>query len=170
MLLDNFFTKSGHFYKGERIVLTDLKLSDYAKIKEITYYDGRVAQSAEDAVEIAKKIEQDYKEKRGVHFAVRNKSNMTILGTCGFYRGFNLDELSDEIGYIIKEEFRRKGYMIEALNLLIKIAKNEIGLKQILAYVKEDNVASQNLFLRCNFRELSFKPPYRFFVLQMTAD
>lgn len=56
-----------------------------------------------------------------------------------------------EAGIAILEEYRRKGYAREALELMCHYVFRQLGLNQLYAYVAVDNEASLALFESCGF-------------------
>ncbi|MBP5560656.1 MAG: GNAT family N-acetyltransferase [Muribaculaceae bacterium] len=56
-----------------------------------------------------------------------------------------------EVGILIDEAEREKGYGHAALTLLARYALEHIGMRQLYAFVPEDNAASIALFEGCGF-------------------
>ena len=69
----------------------------------------------------------------------------------GFIDLFDYNGLRAGVGLIIHKDFRAKGYGKEALSLLIEHAFSTLYLKELYCDVKEDNLASINLFVSCGF-------------------
>ena len=62
-----------------------------------------------------------------------------------------------------KDEFKRKGYLSEALVPILAYGKNELQLRRIEAFVAIDNVASNRLMEKFGFRkEATIKHRYQF--------
>lgn len=57
-----------------------------------------------------------------------------------------------EVGIVIDEASRGKGYGREALALLCDYAEHVLDLHQLYAYVLEDNVPAHQLFVSCGFK------------------
>ena len=72
----------------EDIILREVKEADLEDILDVLYYDGVKAATIEHAVEIQKQIDRDYLDGSSVHWAIASKDTNRIMGTCGFYRGF----------------------------------------------------------------------------------
>lgn len=66
------------------------------------------------------------------------------------------------LGYSIDSEEQGKGYMSEAVNLLIDYAKDELDLHRIEASVLIDNNRSRNVLLKCGFKEIGINEKYLF--------
>lgn len=66
------------------------------------------------------------------------------------------------VGYSIDEKEQGKGYMKEALNLVLKYAFNDLKLHRIEASTLIDNIRSQNVLKSCGFKELGINKKYLF--------
>lgn len=64
------------------------------------------------------------------------------------------------VGYSISEEEQGKGYMKEALKLLIDFAFNEMGIHRLEASTLVDNIRSQRVLEGCGFRFLGINEKY----------
>lgn len=66
------------------------------------------------------------------------------------------------LGYSIDKEEQGKGYMTEAVNLLLDYSKEELDLHRIEASVLLDNDKSKNVLLKCGFKEIGINEQYLF--------
>ena len=66
---------------------------------------------------------------------------------------FDPQNLRAGVGVIISPEYRHRGYGLDALNTLESYARKVLHLNQLWCSVTEDNLASQQLFLRAGFTE-----------------
>lgn len=66
------------------------------------------------------------------------------------------------IGYSMDEKEQNKGYMKEALNLVLDYAFNDLELHRIEASTLVDNEKSQNVLLGCGFEEIGVSKEYLF--------
>src|SRR4051812_40755881 len=64
------------------------------------------------------------------------------------------------LGYWIGEAFARRGYMTEAMNLLIRYAFGQMGLHRLEANIQPQNLASIALVRRCGFQREGYSPKY----------
>lgn len=64
------------------------------------------------------------------------------------------------VGYSIDKEEQGRGYMKEALRLLVDYAFEEIGLHRIEASTLTDNIKSQRVLLACGFKKLGINEEY----------
>ena len=66
------------------------------------------------------------------------------------------------IGYSIDKDFQGKGYMKEAVMLVLKYAKEELDLHRIEASVLVDNDRSKGVLIGCGFKEIGLNEKYLF--------
>ncbi len=82
-------------------------------------------------------------------FAVQLRPAGALIGLCGLLRR---DTLSDvDIGYALLPQFRGHGYALEAAHAVVRLAREEFGLRRLLALANVDNAASANVLLRLGF-------------------
>jgi ribosomal-protein-alanine N-acetyltransferase len=135
--------------ESQRIRLRQLVQDDARNIFEICYFNNKQASNQEEVAEIIDKIEARYREGAGIHWVIEDKTSREIVGTCGFYRGFENE--CGEVGYIMKEQFRRGGYMTEAVGLAVNFGFNEMKLKKIFATTSPSNLSSQSVLRKNGF-------------------
>ena len=79
------------------------------------------------------------------------------IGVCGLARRDFLDDV--DIGYAFPPQHWGQGYAHEAASAVLAHAKNDIGLKRIVATVRPDNAASIKLLEKLGLRfERSLQP------------
>lgn len=66
------------------------------------------------------------------------------------------------IGYSMDKTFQGKGYMKEALRLVLDYAKSELELHRIEASVLTDNEKSKSVLVGCGFKEIGLNEKYLF--------
>ncbi len=66
------------------------------------------------------------------------------------------------IGYSIDKDFQGKGYMKEAVKLVLDYAKDELELHRIEASVLTDNEKSKSVLVGCGFEEVGLNKKYLF--------
>lgn len=64
---------------------------------------------------------------------------------------FDPKNMRDEVGIVIKQKYRNKGYAMATLTRIKAYAANILHLHQLYAYVNKDNNKSLNLFERSGF-------------------
>ena len=70
----------------------------------------------------------------------------------GFIDLFNYNADSVSLGVIIIQPYRRNSYAKESVGLILNYVFSFLGLVKVFATVRNDNLASINLFLSCNFQ------------------
>lgn len=126
--------------KNERILLREMLDSDIQHLIEISFYNGVPAQDLMDAQIMNGRIRLDYTNGESIHWVITRASDGEVLGTCGFYRGFKNNY--GEIGYVMKRAHQGKGYMAEAISLMLEFGWKKLELKAIKAITSSDNEAS----------------------------
>lgn len=57
------------------------------------------------------------------------------------------------LGYRVGSKFTKRGYVTEAVKLIINFAK-DIGIKKIVAGTPSSNIGSQRVLEKCNFHHI----------------
>lgn len=88
-----------------------------------------------------------------IRWGIELKSSGMLIGSCGF----NVWELAGayrgEIGYDLGRPYWRKGYMTEALHLLLAFGYHTMGLNRIEALTVPENLPSRSLLRTLGFQE-----------------
>lgn len=135
--------------RSPRILLRALKESDAPNVIEITYFNGVPAADLADAIEKQNLVAERYFAGNSVQWGIEDISTGEIVGNIGYYRGFENE--CGEIGYIMKEKFRRGGYMSEAVGLVARFGFDVMKLKMIFATTAATNLASQSVLRKNGF-------------------
>ncbi|ESU19009.1 GCN5-related N-acetyltransferase [Flavobacterium cauense R2A-7] len=139
---------------NEKILLRQIQNSDINDLIEISYYDAIQATTLEQAIEMNSKINADYDKGDSIHWGIIDNQSNKIVGTCGFYRGFNKDE--GELGCVLLPQYRGQGFMTSAMLLAIDFGLNDIGLKRIMAITSQQNQKAIRLLERVGFIQIKF--------------
>jgi len=96
-------------------------------------------------------------------FQLVEKSSNLVIGWAG-YHSWAKQHQRAELFYSLKaDDFKRKGYMKEALNPILNYGKNEMQLHRIEAFVATDNIPSNRLMEIFGFqKEATIKHRYQF--------
>ncbi|MDP4596712.1 MAG: GNAT family N-acetyltransferase [Crocinitomicaceae bacterium] len=96
-------------------------------------------------------------------FQLVAKETQEVLGWAG-YHSWAKQHHRAELFYSLKQEqFKRKGFMSEALAPILAYGKNEMDLYRIEAFVAIDNVPSNRLMEKFGFqKEATLKHRYQF--------
>ena len=79
-------------------------------------------------------------------YAVERKADTFFIGTVALVK----DNIDDEIGYRFIEDYWGNGYATEICKGLITYCRS-VGMKKIVAYVVDANIASAKVLKRFNF-------------------
>lgn len=136
---------------NSKITLRKIEIEDVVDLVEISYYDGIKASTPNQAIEMNLKINTEYEGGNSVHWLIEDNQSQTIIGTCGFYRGFK--NSSGELGCVLLPQFQGNGFMTSAMLLAIEFGKSQIGLKTIYAITDQENYKAIKLLQRLNFKK-----------------
>jgi ribosomal-protein-alanine N-acetyltransferase len=98
-------------------------------------------------------IDKDYINGNSIHWGISNNSTNKLVGTCGYYRGFDKGE--GELGCVLLPQYRGQGFMTSAMLLAIEFGLNIIGLKCIWAVTTQQNKEAIKLLERLNFIKIA---------------
>ncbi len=141
----------------QRLILTGYSVADMtfifenfskAEIKKILGH-----RSEEDYLKEEYKYKNGYAtyNRRFLLFLLTEKTSNHIIGRCGIHN-WNEDHRRAEIGYDISDEnFKRKGFMTEAVEAILDYGFNALKLHRIEALVGSTNVASLKIIENNHF-------------------
>jgi len=143
--------------KGKRIYLRHLKMSDAKQIAELAK-DKSVAKftriphpyTIKDAYKFLRGCERRRKEGKSHTFGIFLMDN-TYIGSVGIHEISHVNKKC-EIGYYLGKKFRRKGYMSEAVMIVLKFIFDKLKLHRIEVTIHPENIRSQELIERVGGR------------------
>jgi ribosomal-protein-alanine N-acetyltransferase len=141
---------------GDKVSLRQIQPSDMPAIVDISFYDAVKASTTEEAMEMQEKIDNDYLEGNSIHWGIFDNASGTIVGTCGFYRGFLNG--AGELGCVLLPQFQGQGFMTAAMQLAIDFGIGHMKLRRIWAATAAENQKARKLFERLNFTEVRETP------------
>ncbi len=141
----------------QRLILRRIQASDSHALfsiladDEVTrYYDDATFTQLSQAAEQIQSWENGFINKRCIRWGIARKAHPGLIGTCGYY-GFHTWHLRASIGYELARPFWRQGIMQEALQAIIQLGFEEMGLNRIEAVVMPENSASIKLLESLGF-------------------
>ena len=140
---------------NERILLRKVQPLDMSDLMEISFYDALQAKTESEAQEMQDKINLDYRNGNSIHWGIVDRSTSKIVGTCGYYRGFENER--GELGCILLPQFRGQGFMSAAMQLAIDFGLKNIGLQKIWAATDQNNKETIKMLTRLDFKKTSEK-------------
>lgn len=141
--------------RSEKLLLREAVYEDIPSLLEALTYDGKTAQSLEEGMQIIEKINRNYLEGESVNWIIEvpipiGMETNQLIGFVGYYRGF--ENGIGEVGFVLKEAFRGKGFMSQALSLVVDFGINQMQLSEVRAFTKPDNEKSIAVLERNGFR------------------
>lgn len=87
-----------------------------------------------------------------INFLLEEKETGKVIGSCGFHTWYPKHHRA-EIGYSLYDDVhKRKGYMAEALEAILRYGFVEATLHRVEALIAEENEASLKLLLKFGFQ------------------
>lgn len=93
-------------------------------------------------------------------FVICRKEDEKIVGAINLSQIFRKGFQNAYLGYSLGVNHTGKGYMTEAINLILKFAFNKLKLHRIEANIQPHNKASIEVVKRCGFLREGFSPKY----------
>jgi len=119
-------------------------------------------QTRQEAIEMIKKMNDDYASYNGVNWGITIKPNPTIVGGVGFWRIIR-EHYRAELGYSLLPPFWGKGYISEAVKAVLDIGLGPLNLHSIEANIDPVNLASAKILEKNGFvKEGYFKEDFFF--------
>lgn len=141
---------------GCKVSLRTIEQSDAADLLEIygceltmEFASDPVFRSLEAIHRMMESVQSLERSRESLEWAVVEASSGKVIGTCGLH-GFGSRGTVCEVGCLLNSKFWRKGYMSEALTLLLSHA-GSIGVKRVLADIDARNVRSIGFFESLGF-------------------
>ncbi|WP_298778537.1 GNAT family N-acetyltransferase [uncultured Polaribacter sp.] len=141
--------------KTERLILREITFNDVDVIfnlrssKEINKFIGtKRVQNNKEAKDFIIKCDELYKVKNRILWGIEYQQK--IIGTIVLHN-ISLEKKYGEIGYKLKPEFQKKGFMSEVFKVILKFAFKELTLKTVEAYTHKNNSSSIALLEKHNF-------------------
>ena len=143
---------------GDRIYFSPISLDDTEEyldmVNEINVSVGLGCIVYTGIVDFENEKEVLSSLKKGKNFAVRLLENNELLGNIGFNSIGEIHRTA-EIGIMLgNPKYQRKGYGMEALNLLLDYGFSFLNLRNIYLKVFEYNEAAYNLYKKVGFKEV----------------
>ena len=113
--------------------------------------------SIDGALAHIKMINDKIDENIDINWAVTEKGNNKCIGIMGFYRT-QPEHFRTELGYMITPEHWGKGYVTEAVTVLLDFAFNTLQFHSIEAVIDSRHTASERVLQKVGFiKEAHFK-------------
>ncbi len=146
--------------QGEKVNLRAIEPSDSTLIylweNDIENWKFTNTDAPLSMFEIYQLIEEQraVRESGQVRLIIQDKETNTAVGAIDIY---NIDFKNGfgTVGILIAEEqYRRKGFAADSLNLLAQYAKEHLQLHHLTCGIQSSNLPSQSLFEKCNYLKI----------------
>lgn len=144
--------------KTERLILKPLTIENFQDLK-LLLKDAKVMYAYEhpfsekECEDWFNNQQNRYKEEGYGLLGVFLKENNKFIGQAGITKQNINSNLVDEIGYLLKKEYWKKGYAIECAKALKKYGFNTLKLNKIYSIIRDNNISSQNVAKRNNMKK-----------------
>lgn len=93
-------------------------------------------------------------------FVICRNSDEKIVGAINLSQIFRKGFQNAYLGYSLGAKYTGKGFMTEAINLILKYSFNNLKLHRLEANIQPHNFASIEVVKRCGFSKEGFSPKY----------
>lgn len=114
------------------------------------FIDRPLATSAEDALDLIKKITNSTNNNEGITWAISLQNDTALIGTIGFLK-VDKENYRAELGYLLHPSHQQKGLMQEAVLAVLFYGFSAIKLHSVEANINPANVASKKLLEKNRF-------------------
>ncbi len=142
----------------ERLILRKLEIEDGGNVKLlrsneiVNKYLFRPKQiDIHEAIEFITEINKKIERNECLHWAICLIDANIFIGTICLWN-ISTEKNKIEIGFELNSEYHSKGFMQEAVEVVIQYAFSELKFDVVTAFVNEKNQKSIQLFKRNNFR------------------
>jgi len=105
-----------------------------------------------EAKQFIDKINNSIKNNESIYWGITEKNDETLIGTICLWN-ISKENFRAEVGYALHPDFQRKGFMSEAMNVVLDYGFTKMELHSIEAHVHPDNQPSINLLQKKGFIE-----------------
>ena len=155
--------------KGDLINLRQIRRSDAESIQrhandpDVAYFLPLMPHpySLDDAFSWINTTHRLARKREGYHFGIELKETREVIGVIGL-KCLNWKDSNSEVGYWLGRQFWRRGFVFEAVRLILGYSFNDLNLNRIWAIVHEINPSSARLLEKSGFtREGVWRKAFR---------
>jgi len=141
----------------ERLILRRLNVNDFEEIialrgnpETMKYIPRPLVKTKEAALEHLTMIEEKIVNTSGINWGITIKENPKIIGVIGHYK-IQPENYRAEIGYMSLPETYGKGYITEAIKVVLAYGFDQMNLHSVEAIIDPENIASEKVLLKNGF-------------------
>ena len=142
-----------------RLILREYANADVAALNQLRnnaqvneHLFRKNAETPEKTAAIIGQLQQSFKDKTGLNWAIADRATQQHIGYLGFWKVEGTYKRA-EAGYLLHPSWWRKGLMSEALSAALMYAFRSMGLNRVEAFVKPSNAASVRLLQQQGFKQ-----------------
>jgi len=142
----------------ERLILRELSLDDvddifgYASIPEVStfllWYPHKSKQDSIDFINFSKDM---FAKDISIIWGIELKEEKKLIGIFDL-RTMQLINNCAEIGYVISNQYWNKGYISEAIKVIIKFCFKDLNLNRVEAHCDQDNIGSAHVMEKAGMK------------------
>ena len=148
--------------ESERLIFRKFDKKDAPRLYQIRsnpkvmeYMDNISLKSIEEAKFLIKSFKYDFKQQKGISWAITDKQTNLLIGSFAFWRMVK-QHCRAEIGYSLLPEYWGKGFMTETFETLIEFGFGKMHLHSIEANVNPQNQNSIKMLERIGFKKEAY--------------
>ncbi|MBS1729751.1 MAG: GNAT family N-acetyltransferase [Bacteroidetes bacterium] len=148
--------------ESERLVLRKMILTDAPQLfelrsaeKTMRFIDKEKIASVHVAQTMIQNMDAQMHQNLAITWGISLPRSPYIIGTIGFWR-IEAEHHRAEIGYMLHPDFWNKGYITEALHLVIDYGFSIMKLHSIEARINPQNLASRRVLEKQGFQQEGF--------------
>lgn len=143
--------------ESQRLILRRITAADVNEIfalrsnTEVMKYVPRpLCISIDEAKVLVNTIDKKLETNEGINWAITLKGNNILIGIIGHYQ-IKWEHFRSEIGYMLAPQFKGKGIITEAVQLIVEYGFNEMNMHSLEAVIDPENIASARVLEKNNF-------------------
>jgi len=149
--------------KGKRVFLRQPKAEDFQELV-LLYKSSRKFHRGLVQTPITKTAFEKYlahsQLEANEYFLICRNEDGAIVGSVNLSQIFRGNFKNAYLGYYLGEKFTRRGFMTEAVEVLVRFAFTGLKLHRLEANVQSENLASIKVLQRNSFTKEGFSPKY----------
>tara|TARA_B100001758_G_scaffold247942_1_gene268824 strand:+ start:31701 stop:32186 length:486 start_codon:yes stop_codon:yes gene_type:complete len=152
--------------EGNNIILRPLKDSDFHLLEKIENNINNWQFGSENKI-YSKDELLEYISNSKIDIRLAKQFRFVIdfnRAPIGFIDLFNYAIDSADVGIIILNNYRRRGFAKEALSLLLIYANKTLNIETLYCRIKKNNISSMKLFTSCGFHAISNQEEVGYFI------
>ena len=150
--------KNNIWGETERLYIEKMSMDDFQDISEMLKSTAVANMwehifSNRDIKNWIKNCENSYKNTLAGYFIIKAKQSNKKIGQISLSDDTIEGKIYYEIGYMLKDEYKGRGYATEAAKYMVNFAFNKLNLKEVILEIRPENLASIKIAKRLKAKE-----------------